>query len=78
VSAQVQGRLNKLETVLAPFCGAQAAVCALNAAAQNSPARSLDRVTPENWDPFLERLATIATAMCGATFAGLIRESGEL
>jgi hypothetical protein len=77
VSSQVQGRLNQLETVLAPFCGAQAAVFALHAAAQNSPARSLDQVTPENWAPFLERLATLATAMCGATFAGLVRESGR-
>jgi hypothetical protein len=75
--SQVEGRLSLLETVLAPFCGAHAAACALQVAAQNSPARSLDRVTPDNWEPFLERLTVIAAAMCGATFAGLIRESGR-
>ena len=78
MKSQVEGRLNLLEEVLAPFCGAQAAQSALEAAAQNSPARSLDQVTPENWEPFLDRLSAIAGAMCGATFAGLIRESGQL
>ena len=77
VQAQMQGRLSVLETVLAPFCGTQAAVCALHVAAKNSPARELSRVTPDNWEPFLEKLTAIAAAMCGETFAGLIRESGQ-
>ena len=76
--SHIEGRLNLLEGVLTPFCGSQAALSALHAAAQKSPARSLDRVTPDNWAPFLENLSAIATAMCGATFAGLIRESGQL
>jgi hypothetical protein len=74
---QVRGRLSRLETVLAPFCGPQAAVCALQAAARNSPAASLDQVTLDNWGAFLERLTAIAAAMCGETFAGLVRESGQ-
>lgn len=74
---QVKGRLSRLETVLAPFCGPQAAVCALQAAARNSPAASLDQVTLDNWGPFLETLTAIAAAMCGETFAGLVRESGQ-
>src|SRR5215472_15592227 len=74
---QVKGRLSRLETVLAPFCGPRAAVCALQAAARNSPAASLDQVTLDNWGPFLERLTAIAAAMCGETFAGLVRESGQ-
>jgi len=73
----VQGQLNLLETVLAPFCGTQAAVSALHAAAENSPAHSLDRVTPDNWEPFLKKLTAIAAAMCGETFAGLVWESGQ-
>jgi hypothetical protein len=77
VHHQVKGRLSKLETVLAPFCGPQAAVCALHAAARNSPATSLEQVTLDNWGPFLERLTAIAAAMCGETFAGLVRESGQ-
>jgi hypothetical protein len=75
--SQVKGRLCRLETVLAPFCGPQAAVCALQAAARSSPAASLDQVTLDNWGPFLERLTAIAAAMCGETFAGLVRESGQ-
>jgi hypothetical protein len=73
----VQGRLNLLERVLAPFCGAHAAARALQAAAKNSPARSLERVTPDNWEPFMERLTSIAAAMCGQTFADLIWERGQ-
>jgi hypothetical protein len=49
----------------------------LHAAAKNSPARSLERVTTDNWDPFLEKLTAIAAAMCGESFAGLIRERGQ-
>jgi hypothetical protein len=74
---QVKGRLSRLETVLAPFCGPRAAVCALQAAARNSPAASLDQVTLDNWAAFLENLTAIAAAMCGETFAGLVRESGQ-
>jgi hypothetical protein len=77
VRAQVQGRLTVLETVLAPFCGTQAALCALQVAAKDSPARSLEQVTPDNWEPFLKRLTAIAAAMCGETLAGLIWESGQ-
>jgi hypothetical protein len=74
--SQVRGRLTRLETVLTPFCGAQAAARALHAAARHSPASSLDRVTHDNWEPFLERLSVIAAAMCGETFASLVREQG--
>jgi hypothetical protein len=75
--SQLQGRLHMLEKELAPFCGPQAAVRVLHAAAKNSPARSLERVTTDNWDPFLEKLTAIAAAMCGESFAGLIRERGQ-
>jgi hypothetical protein len=77
VHAQVRRRLDVLERVLALFCGTQAAGRALQAAAKDSPACSLERVTPENWEPFLERLTAIAAAMCGDTFAGLIQEQGR-
>ena len=74
----VQGRLNSLEITLTPFCGTQVAVRALQAAAQHSPARSLEKVTQANWEPFLERLTAIAAAMCGDTLATLLREQGQL
>ena len=76
--AQVEVRLNTLETVLAPFCGIQAAVQALQTAARESPARSLDRVSDVNWEPFLDRLTDIAATLCGDTFAILVRERGRL
>ena len=76
--AQLQGRLNSLETTLAPFCGTQVAARALQTAARHSPARSLEKVTHANWEPFLERLTAIAAALCGDTFATLLREQGQL
>jgi anti-sigma factor RsiW len=75
--SQVQGQLNMLKTVLAPFCGTHAAARALQVAAKNSPARSLERVTKDNWEPFLDKLTAIAAAMCGDTFGGLVRERGQ-
>ena len=78
VQTQVQGRLDMLETMLAPFWGTQAAASALQTAAKNSPARTLEQVTPDNWEQFLERLTAIAAAICGETFAGLVRERGQL
>ena len=77
VNPQVQGQLNMLETVMAPFFGTQTAVNALHAAAKNSPARSLEQVTPDNWEPFLKNLSSIAAEMCGETLAGLIWERGQ-
>lgn len=74
--SQVCGRLGRLKRVLTPFCGAEAAMRALQAAARHSPANSLDCVTYDNWEPFLERLAAIAAAMCGETFGSLVREQG--
>lgn len=74
----LQGRLDSLETTLTPFCGTQVAARALQAAAQHSPARSLEKVTQANWEPFLERLTAIAAAMCGDTLATLLREQGQL
>jgi DNA-directed RNA polymerase specialized sigma24 family protein len=48
------------------------------AAAAESPARSLTRLTRENWEPFLQSLLAIARALCGRTGARLILESGRL
>ena len=73
----VQGRLNLLETVLEPYFGAGATERALQVAAKNSPARSLEQVTTDNWEPFMEKLTAIAAAMCGETFAGLVWERGQ-
>jgi hypothetical protein len=74
----VQQRLQELEAVMTVFCGAQTAVNALQTAAAHSPAHSLKQVTRENWEPFLQRLSTIAQVLCGRTGARWLLESGRL
>ncbi|HQR34378.1 MAG TPA: hypothetical protein PLK30_16685 [Blastocatellia bacterium] len=74
---QIQTWLEALKTVLTPICGKQMASRVLQAAAKLSPAQSLERVRPENWEPFLDRLTSIAEAMCGDTFATLVQEKGQ-
>jgi hypothetical protein len=75
---QIRLWLNGLESVLTAICGAQAAARALHVAARRSPAKSLEHVRPDNWEPFLDRLTAIAAAMCGDTFANLVQERGRL
>jgi len=76
--SHVRGRLNMLEMVLAPYCGTHAAALALQSAAAQSTARTLEHVTADNWEPFLERLTAIAASMVGDTFANLVWERGRL
>ena len=76
--SRIKGRLDMLETVLAPFCGTQIAARALHSAAAQSSARTLEDINQDNWEPFLERLTDIAAAMCGDTFASLVWERGQL
>ena len=73
----IQQRLDALAAVMAPMCGSQTATKALRAAAQVSPACSLDRVTEDNWPSFLTSLKTIAAVMCGETGARLVWERGQ-
>jgi hypothetical protein len=73
----IQQRLDALAAVMAPMCGSQTATKALRAAAQVSHARSLERVTEDNWTSFLASLKPIAAVMCGETGARLIWESGQ-
>lgn len=75
-TAEVKARILSLERVMAPMCGAKTAVKALRAAAQGSPAQSLDHVSQDNWTPFLASLRSIATVMCGETGAHLVWEWG--
>ena len=77
-AATVQTRLAGLTNVLAVMCGTTTATHALQIAAQRSAARTLDSVSPDNWDSFLSRLTSIATVLCGETGAHLVRESGQL
>lgn len=74
----VQQRLDELEAAMAVLCGSHTAARALHAAAAESPARSLTRLTRENWEPFLQSLLAIVRALCGRTGARLIMESGQL
>jgi len=73
----IQQKLDALTAVMAPMCGSQTAILALRAAAQVSPARSLERVTEDNWTSFLSSLKSIAAVMCGETGARLVWESGQ-
>jgi hypothetical protein len=73
----IQQRLDALAAVMAPMCGSQTATNALRAAAQVSPARSLELVTEDNWTPFLTSLKSISAVMCGETGARLVWESGQ-
>lgn len=77
IRSPLQARLDHLESVMAVMCGAHTAVNALRAAARISPATSLEQITAENWGPFLDRLTSIATVMCGETGAHLVRQSGK-
>src|SRR5947207_14203932 len=63
----IKQKLAALEAVIAPMCGTHTAAQALRAAAQVSPARSLERVTADNWPSFLKNLKSIAIVMCGET-----------
>lgn len=77
-TTEVRERLDCLERVMAPMCGTTTATRALRAAAQGSPAQSLEYVTADNWTPFLSSLRSIAAVMCGETGAHLVWESGQL
>jgi hypothetical protein len=76
--SQIRGGLEFLKSLLIPVFGPKAAQRAMGLAASSSAAGSLDRMTTESWAPFLERLAAIASVICGDVFAGLIREHGRL
>jgi anti-sigma factor RsiW len=73
----IQQRLEALAAVMAPMCGSQTATNALRAAAKVSHARSLERVTEDNWTSFLTSLKRIADVMCGETGARLVWERGQ-
>lgn len=73
----IQQKLDALAAVMTPMCGSRTAIKALRAAAQVSPARSLERVTEDNWTSFLASLRSIAAVMCGETGARLVWESGQ-
>ena len=78
VPPQIRSGLEFLKSLLNPVFGPKAAQRAMGLAARSSAAGSLDRMTRESWAPFLERLAAIASIICGDVFAGLIREHGRL
>lgn len=73
----IQQKLDKLAAVMTPMCGSQTALMALQAAASESQARSLEKITADNWTPFLTSLKSIAIVMCGETGGHLVWESGQ-
>jgi hypothetical protein len=72
--AKILNGLDLLKSLLIPVLGPEATHRALRLAATRSP----DQVTPESWNPFLERLAGITSIICGDVFAGMIREHGQM
>lgn len=74
----IHKRLDELESVLAEMCGSHTAVRALEAAAKSSPARSLEQMTVESWQPFLDNLTSIAAVVCGEFGAQLVLETGQI
>jgi hypothetical protein len=76
-SNPVQQRLDELAAVMTVICGAEVAAQALQTAAQRSAARSLQEITRENWESFLQRLSAIAHVLFGRTGAHLVLESGR-
>jgi hypothetical protein len=77
-TAQIRRGLDFLSSILVPVFGPKAAQCAMLLAANGSASRSLERLTRESWNPFLERPAAMISIVCGDVFAGLIREHGQL
>jgi hypothetical protein len=71
---QIRNGLDFLNSLLIPVFGPETTHRALRLAAT----RSLDQVTPESWNPFLERLANITSIICGDVFASMIREHGQM
>lgn len=78
VTAQIQRSLEFLKSVLHPVFGSKATQRALQLAAHGSSGRSLDRMTVEGWNAFLDQLTAIVSIICGDVFASLIREHGKL
>jgi hypothetical protein len=72
--AQIRHGMEFLKSLLIPVFGPEATERALQLAAT----RSLDQVTRESWNPFLERLAGMTSIICGDVFAGMIREHGRM
>jgi len=76
-SDNMKARLDYLRSIMAPMCGARTVERALKLAAEASPAKTLEAVSDEHWNPFLLMLTSIAAVMCGETAADLIWESGQ-
>jgi predicted anti-sigma-YlaC factor YlaD len=76
-ATMIRERLDDLEAVMTPMCGARTTTNAFDAAARSSTARSLAGVTPDNWTSFLKSLTSIAVVMCGETGADLVWETGS-
>lgn len=74
----IRQRLSELEVVIAEMCGTQTAARALRSAARRSPARSLEQLTIETWQPFLERLTAITSVVCGKFGGQVVWEAGQL
>lgn len=77
-AAQIHNGLHFLRSVLDPVFGPTTAQRAIQVAGNRLPAQPAACITPENWDSFLERLAGIASVICGDVVASLIREHGQL
>lgn len=72
----IQSRLNSLVEILSPMCGIRAACRVICIAAERSPARSIEKITSDNWNPFLNSLRSIISVLCGDFGASIVAEYG--
>ena len=74
---QVSRRIVRLQLFLAPICGFGTAERAMLAAAERSPADSVELLTELEWPAFVKHLSSIVSALCGEPSGRLLWHIGQ-
>lgn len=74
---QVSRRIVRLQLFLAPICGFGTAERAMLAAAERSPADSVELLTELEWPVFVKHLSSIVSALCGEPSGQLLWHIGQ-
>jgi hypothetical protein len=74
---QVSRRIIRLQLFLAPICGFGTAERAMLAAAERSPADSVELLTELEWPAFVKHLSSIVSALCGEPSGRLLWHIGQ-
>ena len=77
VTEQVSRRIVRLQLFLAPICGFGTAERAMLAAAERSPADSVELLTELEWPAFVKHLSSIVSALCGEPSGRLLWHIGQ-